>query len=72
MLSLTIPFGDSLVLDDGRIVITFQKRSGNDVRVMVDADRSIPVTVSPKERQSPVTKGLTVDDKTPRKSGVVR
>ena len=72
MLSLNVPFGDSLVIDEGRIVITFQKRSGNDVRVMVDADRSIPVTVSPKERPSPAVKGLTVNDKTPRKSGVVR
>lgn len=72
MLSLNVPFGDALILDDGRIVIMFQKRSGNDVRVMVDADRSISIKVSPKERQSPVTKGLTVDNKTPRKSGVVR
>ncbi|MBX9609696.1 MAG: carbon storage regulator [Gammaproteobacteria bacterium] len=60
MLALNVPFGDSLVIDEGRIVITFQKRSGADVRVLVDADRSIPVKVSPKERPNPISKGLTV------------
>lgn len=67
MLYLDVPIGDALVIDDGRIVITFKKKTGQDVRVQIDADRSIPVKVATKERHPPWAKGLT--DKTPRKSG---
>lgn len=69
MLYLNIPVGDALVIDDGRVVITFEKRKGQDVRVAVDAARTVPVKVVPKERQheAPWAKGLT-SNHAPRKS----
>ena len=71
MLYLNVPVGDTLVIDDGRIVIHFSEKSGQEVKVGIDADKSIPVKVVPKEREhkKPWAKGLTVKGKTPRKRG---
>lgn len=67
MLHLTIPIGDSLVIEDGRVIVNFVKRSGaNEVRVSVDADKSIPIRVAHGGRQT-WAKTLT-PQKTARKS----
>jgi len=67
MLHLTIPIGDSLVIEDGRVIVNFVKRSGaNEVRVSVDADKSIPIRVAHSGHQT-WAKTLT-PQKTARKS----
>ena len=60
MLHLTVPFGDTIVIDDGRVLVTFEKKSGQEVKVSIEADRTIPVKVLPRERRTtPWAKGLT-------------
>lgn len=60
MLYLDVPVGDALVIEGGRIVIHFQRKKGQMIRVGVEAARNIPVSVAPKERPQPWAKGLTV------------
>jgi len=72
MLYLNVPVGDAVVVDNGRVVIHVEKRSGHEVRLGFDAPREVPIKVVPKERniESPMSKGLTgAQQPSRRKSG---
>ena len=43
MLHLDMQIGETLILDDGRIKITFNEKNGHRTRVSVDADKSIKI-----------------------------
>ena len=54
MLKLDVQTGDSLIIDEGRIVLHFEKKKGQMARVGVDADRSIPVRLAPRQKKEPL------------------
>lgn len=63
-LFLDVPVGDALMIEEGRIMIRVQQKKGQTVRLEIDADRSIPIEVAPKERpKAPWAKGLTGGNK---------
>lgn len=63
MLHLNVSVGDMLIIDEGRIVINVQKKSGQEVGLGVEADRTIPVELVQKDRKSrqPWADGLTTN-----------
>lgn len=54
--------GDSLDIDDGRVVITVEEKTGSRTRVKIDADRSVKVrkVASTTSRQIASLRGLSV------------
>jgi len=59
MLYLDVTIGDTLSIEDGRVRLVMEKKSGNKVRIGVDAARAINVAIEATKNDPPYKSGLT-------------
>lgn len=70
MLYLNLEVGDALSIDNGRIVIHLASKSGQELKIGVDADHSIPVKVVSSHNAERRSLPLARSNNEPRKRGV--